>query len=112
MAFAGMSGHPPITDANYRSSVAALVGDSNADAVIARYPSSAFGGDARFAAARAMGDAGLACPTRAAAVALRDAGNAVHTYFFSYPNAHFILGSASFPLGAFHSAEIQFVFGH
>jgi para-nitrobenzyl esterase len=111
IALAEMAGDPPITDATYRSTVVGLVGEANADAVIARYPSSMFGGDARLAAARAMGDAGLACPARAAAIALRDAGNEVHTYFFRYPDAHFILGS-SFPLGAFHSAEIQFVFGH
>ena len=71
---------PPITDANYRSVVASLVGDANADAVVARYPTSMFGGDARFAAGRALGDAGLACPTRATAIALRDAGVPVHTY--------------------------------
>ena len=111
ISLAETSGSPPITTANYRSSVAALVGDAHADMVVARYPPSMFGGDARAAAARAMGDAGLACPTRAAAVALRAAGNSVHTYFFTYPNAHFLLSSA-FPLGAFHSAEIQFVFGH
>lgn len=105
------AGQPPITDANYRDSVAALVGDANADAVVAQYPPSAFGGDARLAAARAMGDAGIACPARAAAIALRDAGNEVRAYFFTYPNARFLLPS-SFDLGAFHSAEIQFVFGH
>lgn len=111
IALAEMAGDPPITEATYRTTVANLVGEANADAVVARYPTSMFGGDARLAASRAMGDAGLACPTRAAAIALRDAGNAVHTYFFTYPNANFLLAS-SFPLGAFHSAEIQFVFGH
>jgi para-nitrobenzyl esterase len=111
VALAEMSGSPPITEASYRDAVVDLVGEANADAVLARYPSSMFGGDARLAASRAMGDAGLACPTRAAAIALRDAGNDVRTYFFTYPNARFLLTS-SFPLGAFHSAEIQFVFGH
>ena len=111
LALGEMNGEPPITDLNYRARVAALVGDANADAVIARYPSSAFGGDARAAAARAMGDAGLICPARAAVVALRTAGNTVHAYLFAYPDADFLLG-ASFPLGAFHSAEVQFVFGH
>lgn len=111
IGLAEMNGSPPITTANYRDNVVSLVGEANADAVVARYPPSDFGGDARLAAARAMGDAGLACPTRAAAVALRAAGNVVHTYFFTYPDASFILGS-TFPLGAFHSAEIQFVFGH
>jgi para-nitrobenzyl esterase len=111
VSLAQMNGAAPITTANYRATVAGFVGDAYADQVVAQYPPSNFGGDARAAASRAIGDAGLACPTRAAAVALRDAGNSVHTYFFTYPNAHFLLGSA-FPLGAFHSAEIQFVFGH
>lgn len=111
IALAERSGAPMVTTANYRDTVVALVGESNADAVIARYPPSDFGGDARLAASRALGDAGLICPTRAAAVALVAAGNTVHTYFFTYPDAHFLL-PASFPLGAFHSAEVQFVFGH
>jgi para-nitrobenzyl esterase len=35
----------------------------------------------------------------------------VYSYYFSYPGAAFILPEAR-KLGAFHSAEIQFIFGH
>jgi para-nitrobenzyl esterase len=99
------------TEAAYRETVAGFVGDANADAVLARYPASAFGGDARQAASRAFGDAGLTCGARRAARAIRAAGRTTYAYFFTYPGARFQL-TADFPLGAFHSAEIQFVFGH
>lgn len=105
-----MSGADPVTVANYRDTVAGFIGDADADAIVARYPPSDFGGDARLAAARALGDGGLICPARAAAIALR-AHVPVRTYLFAYPDARFLLAS-DFPLGAFHQAEVQFVFGH
>ena len=104
------SGSPPITAANYRDSVLSFTGAAHADAIVARYPPSNFGGDARLAAARALGDGGLLCPSRATAIAL-GAHVPVRSYLFTYPDARFLLG-ASFPLGAFHMAEVQFVFGH
>jgi para-nitrobenzyl esterase len=104
-----MAGAAPVTEANYRDTVARLVGDAYADMIVARYPPSDFGGDARLAAARALGDGGLICPARATAIALR-AHVPVHSYLFAYPDARFLL-SSDFPLGAFHQSEVQFVFG-
>lgn len=58
-----------------------------------------------------VGHAELICPSRRAALLLAAAGNDVHVYRFDYPNARFQLGLPR-DLGAFHSAEIQFVFGY
>ncbi len=58
-----------------------------------------------------VGHAELICPSRRAALLLAAAGDDVHVYRFDYPNARFQLGLPR-ELGAFHSAEIQFVFGY
>jgi len=111
VALMEMNGGDVSTEAGYRELVAGFVGEANADRVLSRYPISDFGGDSRLAAARALGDAGLVCGARRAARAIRDAGRTSYAYFFTYPGARFQL-EADFPLGAFHTAEIQFVFGH
>jgi len=72
---------------------------------IADYP------DPGAAIADLVGHAELICPSRRAALLLAAAGNEVHVYRFDFPNARFQLGLPR-DLGAFHSAEIQFVFGY
>jgi para-nitrobenzyl esterase len=80
------------------------------DAVRAQYPLDAYD-DPGAAIAAALGDVSLACPSRRAAQQLEVAGLDVWVYHFEYPDAAFQLPPAR-PLGAFHSAEIQYVFGH
>ncbi len=80
------------------------------DAVLAQYPLAAYP-DAGAAFADALGDAVLGCPSRRAARLLAGAGADVHVYHFTYPDARFQLPPTR-TLGAFHSAEIQYVFGH
>jgi len=58
-----------------------------------------------------LGDSTLKCPGRRAAVDLARRGNPVFVYSFEYPDASFQLPVPETDLGAFHSAEIQFVFG-
>ena len=87
--------------ANYRLAVDDLFGQYP----IAGYP------DPGAALAAAIGDGTLACPSRRAARLLADAGADVRVYHFTYPDASFQL-PADRELGAFHSAEVQFVFGH
>lgn len=77
-------------------------------AIRAQYPP---GDDPSAALARAVGDATLACPSRRFARALAAQGGEVYAYRFAYPNAAFQVPFVS-GLGAFHSAEIQYVFGH
>jgi para-nitrobenzyl esterase len=67
--------------------------------------------DAASALADAIGDSALACPSRRAARRLAQAGAETYVYHFTYPDAAFQIPSDR-PLGAFHSGEIQFVFGH
>lgn len=80
------------------------------EAVRAAYPVGSFPNPGA-AAAAVLGHSQLACPSRRAARALVDAGAEVRVYRFMYPAAAFQLPLPR-PLGAFHSAEIQFVFGH
>lgn len=82
----------------------------SADDVFAQYPLADYP-DPGAAAAAVIGHATLACPSRRAALLLRDAGVETRVYHFTYPDAGFQLPTER-DLGAFHSAEIQYVFGH
>lgn len=75
-----------------------------ADEVIAQYPVASYG-SYQAAAVAAFSDAAFICPTRRAARAISAAGNPTYLYHFTYgPTSLF--GD----LGAFHSAEVKFVF--
>ncbi|MFO0562850.1 MAG: carboxylesterase family protein [Polyangiales bacterium] len=76
----------------------------------AQYPRASFA-DVRQALAAPLGHSSLACPSRRAAKLLADRGRTVYTYRFDFPDAAFQL-MPDWPMGAFHSAEVQFVFGH
>jgi para-nitrobenzyl esterase len=99
----------PLTPEDYPERVMSLLGDEElVDAVLAEYPLEAFAGPFESLSA-VFGDGFLACPTI-------DTGRLVsahvptYLYQFEYPDADFALPPSA-PLGAFHSAEIQFVFG-
>ena len=81
-----------------------------ADDVFAQYPLSDYP-DPGAASAAVIGHATLACPSRRAALLLEAAGVETRVYQFTYPDAGFQLPTER-ELGAFHSAEIQYVFGH
>lgn len=74
--------------------------------VVARYSSATYG-TAQKAAEAAVGHAGFVCPTRRAARALAKSGTPTYQYHFTYAPP----GSLFPDLGAFHAAEIKFVFG-
>ncbi|MCC7538973.1 MAG: carboxylesterase family protein, partial [Deltaproteobacteria bacterium] len=113
VALAELAGEPPIDEARYRELVTSAVGAEQAEAVFAQYPVGEYP-DARYALAAALGHGVLACPARRTARALAGASDRpVFTYWFAYADAEFQLPLGSdLDLGAFHSAEIQFVFGH
>lgn len=96
--------------AAYESSVADLASRFGVDeaAIRAQYPMDESDPGATIAAM--LGDASLACPSRRAALLLADRGP-TWAYLFTYPDAGFQLATER-DLGAFHSGEIQFVFGH
>jgi para-nitrobenzyl esterase len=79
-------------------------------AIDAQYPRARYP-DPGAALADPAGHASLSCPSRRAARLLAQRGRAVWTYHFEYPDAPFQLMPER-ALGAFHSAEVQFVFGH
>jgi len=80
------------------------------DLVRAQYPLSAYT-DPGAAVAAILGDANLICPSRRATRSIAAAGVEIRAYRFDYPDAGFQLPSSR-ELGAFHSGEIQFIFGH
>ncbi|MDI1484188.1 carboxylesterase/lipase family protein [Polyangium sp. y55x31] len=75
--------------------------------VVAQYPSATYG-SAQKAAAAAVGDAGFVCPTRQAARSLAKAGVPTFHYHFTYAPKGALLGD----IGAFHAAELKYVFGN
>jgi len=75
----------------------------------AQYPLADYA-DPGAALAAALGDSTLACPSRRAARLLATQTD-VRVYHFEYTHAGFQLGFTR-DMGAFHSAEIQYVFGH
>jgi para-nitrobenzyl esterase len=76
--------------------------------IVAKYPSAMYGSPLA-AAAAAVGDAGFVCPTRRAARGLSAAGVDTFLYHFTYAPPSSLFGD---DLGAFHSAEVKFVFGN
>ncbi|KYF52609.1 carboxylesterase [Sorangium cellulosum] len=74
--------------------------------VVAAYPGDTYG-SAQEAATAALGDHYFVCPTRRAARAIAAAGVDTYLYHFTYAPEGSLFGD----LGAFHSAEIRYVFG-
>lgn len=74
--------------------------------VAARYSSAKYG-TAQDAALAAVGHAGFVCPTRKAARAIAKSGTPAFQYHFTYAPPGSLFGD----LGAYHAAEIKFVFG-
>ena len=74
--------------------------------IVARYPAATFG-SARAAAIAAIGDGMFVCPGRRTARALAAAGASVYRYDFRHAPKALIPD-----LGAFHSAEVPFIFGN
>lgn len=80
--------------------------------VAARYPASRYGNDHRLAFAAAFGDYLVACPTRESARQLAAATpGGVFAYEFADRNApNLYHAHPDFPLGAYHGAEIPYLF--
>jgi para-nitrobenzyl esterase len=100
----------PLMPDQYRDRLLHLVNGNAAaaDAIEARYPLANYPTPGA-ALAAAFGDGFLACPTIASAE-LAAPLMPTYLYQFTYPDAGFSL-PLPVALGAFHSAEVQFVFG-
>lgn len=100
-------------ETTYRELAASLAAGAGIEpsAVEAQYPLASYP-EPGAAIAAMLGHAALACPSRRAARLLSEHGHEVRVYRFEFPDASFQLGERpGRDLGAFHSAEIQFVFG-
>ena len=99
----------PVTAEQYDHAMRYFLG-SRADEVLAAYPIAHYP-DATLAAAAANGDSFLSCRINNAGVMLAPL-MPVYQYEFNDPNAPpWFFKNAKIPLGSFHSAEIQYVFG-
>jgi para-nitrobenzyl esterase len=101
-------GHP-LTAAQYPQVVAAQFGATAAKAIVAHYPLSAFPSP-DLALAKVLTDSEFSCP--ALLVDFLTERSGAYAYEFSDPSPPNDFGiKFSFPLGAAHSTELQYVFG-
>jgi para-nitrobenzyl esterase len=100
---------PPVTATDYPSRLAAYFGARVGAQVLDRYPLASYP-DPGAAFGQAVGDAILACPALAGAEAM-EPFVPVHLYEFTHAPNPFVLPMAGIDLGAFHSAELPYVFG-
>jgi para-nitrobenzyl esterase len=101
-------GHP-LTAAQYPKVVAAEVGAKAAPAVLAHYPLSAFASP-DLAFAKVLTDSLFSCPALLTDILTHRSGT--YAYEFSDPAPPNDFGiKFTFPLGAAHSTELQYVFG-
>src|SRR5690349_20510387 len=97
----------PVTDDATYLQLADGFSSGHGAAIVAHYPSATYG-TAKDAAAAAITDAGFTCPARRVARALAGAGVPTYRYRFAHAPTNALIAG----LGAFHSAEVPFVFGH
>jgi para-nitrobenzyl esterase len=102
-------GHHPLTAAQYPKVLAADFGATVGKKVLAHYPLSAFASP-DLAFAKVLTDSEFSCP--ALLVDFLTARSGSYAYEFSDPSPPNDFGiKFSFPLGAAHSTELQYVFG-
>ncbi|MBK8481781.1 MAG: carboxylesterase family protein [Proteobacteria bacterium] len=105
--FALLAGYWGANAASYTEVVERRVGSENAAAVLARYPAEAFQAP-RDAISTLVGDAVFVCGVRRTARALVAAGATVYGYAFM--RAPDDVRLVTLPLGAYHGAEVFFLF--
>jgi para-nitrobenzyl esterase len=102
-------GQHPLTAAQYPQVVAAQFGAKAAKAILAHYPLNAFASP-DLAFAKVLTDSEFSCPALLTDVLTQRSGT--YGYEFSDPSPPNDFGiKFSFPLGAAHSTELQYVFG-
>jgi para-nitrobenzyl esterase len=102
-----------VDEATYHELANSLASTSGLEAVAVeeRYPLTDYA-DPGAAIGAMLGHFALACPSRSAARLLTEHGHTTYVYRFEFPDAAFqLVERPERELGAFHSAEIQFVFG-
>ena len=113
--FMGMAAHTigsqiaPVTTADYEQRVVAYFGETVGPRVVEQYPLADYPG-ASEALGQAVGDALLACPAVDGALAMSPTVP-VYLYQFEHAPNPFILPMTGIDLGAFHAAELPYVFG-
>ena len=104
--FLFLAGLMGLTSAQYTATVTLIFGLKTAD-VLKEYPVASYTSPA-LALADLLADLAFICPTRRSARALTAAGQSAYVYHFTVKPSFSLLAW----LGAYHSAEIPFVFGN
>ncbi|TVL93813.1 carboxylesterase [Streptomyces sp. SAJ15] len=96
----------------YPLALAAAFG-THAPGIARRYPASAYGGDHRLAYGAVLTDALFACPTRRVALSFAASAPRTHAYEFADPASPNLYAlTPDFPLGAYHGAELSYLFDY
>lgn len=99
----------PMTAAEYPDAVAATFGKKNAARIVELYPASAFPSPSE-ALGAAETDGGFSCPMRQMAQTVAGHDPRTYAYEFMDRTAPSYMGPVSFPYGAAHTSEIQYLF--
>jgi para-nitrobenzyl esterase len=99
----------PLTAAEYPAAIAATFGQANAARIIGRYPLSAYASPS-LALGAAETDGGLTCPIRNLAQWISRHVGPTYAYEFVDRTAPSYMAPVSFPYGAAHTFEIQYLF--
>ena len=99
----------PMTAAEYPAAIAATFGAVNAPKIIERYPLSTYPSPSQ-ALAAAETDGGFSCPMRKMAQSVAVYEASTYAYEFIDRTAPSYMAPVSFPLGAAHTFEIQYLF--
>jgi para-nitrobenzyl esterase len=103
-----LAGHP-LTAAQYPKVVTAQFGATAGKAVLAHYPLSKFPSP-DLAFAQVLTDSEFSCPALLTDILTQRSGNYAYEFSDPHPPNDFPI-TFSFPLGAAHSTELQYVFG-
>ena len=103
-----IGGHP-LTAAQYPNVVTAQFGAKDGKAVLAHYPLSKFPSP-DLAYAQVLTDSQFSCPALLTDILTQHSGNYAYEFSDPHPPNDFMV-KFSFPLGAAHSTELQYVFG-
>jgi para-nitrobenzyl esterase len=112
LALNELAGSKPVSMTGYRSTIAGQldVDPTTADTIAAEYPLRSYGSPS-LALSAAVTDAAYACKARDAVQALSKYVPAYQYEFADKASPRFFPGPpVSFPLGAFHSAELEYLF--
>lgn len=99
----------PLAASDYPTAIAGTFGQAHAAQVIKHYPLSSYGSPS-LALSAAQTDGGFSCPMRLMTKQVASFGVATYAYEFNDRTAPTYMAPVSFPYGAAHTLEVQYLF--